>query len=480
MTDTPHSPRVLLLGDPSARPDGLERSLVRGGFHVSEADSATVAVSGASSAPDLVVISLSSADHTLEETLATLDGPAWTTVPRLVLLSAPGPDDGTKALLLGADDALLPPINLSELNARLSARLRRRSADSSTQRTLWRQEVMFTILEELSIASRSDQIVETLVRRVGSVLEVARCSFILAGPDDRYGRVVAVCESPATRDLRVDLRRYPEVREALRSEKTVFIPDLERHPLFAEVDDLWEQQGFTADVKSVAVIPLSLRGRAAGVFLLRTARGQPDLTADQVNFAEQLLRATERLLENEERRAGLTRRQASALATDLLTGCGNLDALDRRLQEEFERGRRYALTFSLVLLDVDQLRSLNERLGTVVGDRILSELGAVLLREVRAPDFVSRYGGDEFALVLPETDLDGAREAVGRIRKRIAEHPFSDLAQSDRPMLSAGIVTVPHPSAARTSDLFALAEAALLRGKAQTDGRIGTAETVAA
>jgi diguanylate cyclase (GGDEF)-like protein len=151
------------------------------------------------------------------------------------------------------------------------------------------------------------------------------------------------------------------------------------------------------------------------------------------------------------------------------------DALDRRVQEELERARRYSLSFSLVLLGMDELAGLSERLGAEAADRRRREVGGVLRRELRLPDFVVPYGVDEFAIVLPETDQNGARQSVTRIRERLAAVPFEGDPRAESPRFSAGIVTYPHPTAVQTDHLFALAEAALVQGKAQSGERIGLA-----
>jgi diguanylate cyclase (GGDEF)-like protein len=150
-------------------------------------------------------------------------------------------------------------------------------------------------------------------------------------------------------------------------------------------------------------------------------------------------------------------------------------ALDRRLQEEFERARRYSLSFSLILLGVDELGSLSERKGHEAAEERRSEVGGVLRQTLRVPDFVVPYGADEFAIVLPETDQIGARRSVVRIRERLAAVPFEGEPRDERPRFSAGIVTYPHPAALQTDDLFALVEAALMRGRAQAGERIGVA-----
>ena len=156
------------------------------------------------------------------------------------------PDGPCKALTLGADDAMAAPVHLPELTARLAARLRRAPTDGHQREAVWRQELMFDILEELSAALRSDSIVETLVRRVGLALEAVA---LLLPTGITLGALRTRGGSPGE-------ARLPEIsgwisiatrRSAKRSApgSTVFIPDLEAHPLFEEIRTLWQELGVT-------------------------------------------------------------------------------------------------------------------------------------------------------------------------------------------------------------------------------------------
>src|SRR5205807_1301357 len=320
----------------------------------------------------------------------------------------------------------------------------------------------------------ADEIFQTLVRRVGQAFGLTHCSFVLTAPGEDKGRVVAVYENPAIRDLRVELERYPEIQEAIRTERPVIIHDVHDHPLFETIRKRWRQQEIDVNVQSAVALPVFVQGRAAGVFFLRTVQGDARLRTQDVAFANTIAQAAARVLENEERRAAIYRRQISAGVTDVLTGCASLDALDRRLRDEFERARRYALRFVVVVIDVDRLRDINERLGQPAGDREL--VTAVASHEVRRADFVARYGGDEFALILPETDALGGRHFVERLRQMMARHTFPDLGPGQVPGLSAGVVAYPHSQVLRPEDLFTQVEAALDRGKKSEPDRIGVSE----
>jgi diguanylate cyclase (GGDEF)-like protein len=104
---------------------------------------------------------------------------------------------------------------------------------------------------------------------------------------------------------------------------------------------------------------------------------------------------------------------------DELTGVGNYRALHERLDQEISRHSRYRREFALVLIDLDGFKQVNERLGHLEGDRVLAEIGEALRDEVRGEDSVFRQGGDEFAVIAPETNGEEAEDVAARLRTRV-------------------------------------------------------------
>ena len=113
-------------------------------------------------------------------------------------------------------------------------------------------------------------------------------------------------------------------------------------------------------------------------------------------------------------------REAQELArADTLTGLPNRRAFDEALEAELARSSRAASTTSVALLDLDRFKEINDRHGHLDGDRCLRDVGAAITRALRAGDRAFRWGGDEFGLILPDTDFDGAEEAAVRIASEV-------------------------------------------------------------
>lgn len=120
----------------------------------------------------------------------------------------------------------------------------------------------------------------------------------------------------------------------------------------------------------------------------------------------------------------LTKRLA---ITDELTDLYNYRHLQQRLDDEMGRASRYNKRLSLLMLDLDDFKRINDTHGHIVGDRVLAEVGQLLKSTVREVDVVARYGGEEFTIILPETDASGAFIVAEKIREAISMHRFPDV-----------------------------------------------------
>ena len=110
--------------------------------------------------------------------------------------------------------------------------------------------------------------------------------------------------------------------------------------------------------------------------------------------------------------------------TDELTGLGNRRNFDATFEREFSRSKRYGAKLSLAIIDIDLFKNVNDKYGHLAGDYVLSEIGFILSQSFRKSDMAFRYGGEEFAVLLPETDSLQALIPLERLRKQIEQNVF--------------------------------------------------------
>lgn len=153
---------------------------------------------------------------------------------------------------------------------------------------------------------------------------------------------------------------------------------------------------------------------------------------------------------------------------DDLTGLFNMRYLDISLDNEIKRAKRYKTSLSLLFMDLDYFKEINDSYGHLVGSRLLRETAKVLNKCIREVDIGIRYGGDEFIVILTETGREGAMKVAERLRKRIEEHKF--LARegiNTNLTCCVGVASYPEDAQGKT-DLIHLADKAMYRGKETT------------
>ena len=169
-----------------------------------------------------------------------------------------------------------------------------------------------------------------------------------------------------------------------------------------------------------------------------------------------------------------TAERMRALAhTDALTGLGNRRQADLWLAREVQRAERYARPFSVLMIDIDHFKRLNDEHGHPAGDRVLADLASELVGMVRASDGIVRWGGEEFLVLAPETALDDAVQVAELVRRQIAKMPLGD---AHRTTVSIGVAA--HRVGDEPETLVARADAALYMAK--RSGRNAVRKEIAA
>jgi diguanylate cyclase (GGDEF)-like protein len=171
--------------------------------------------------------------------------------------------------------------------------------------------------------------------------------------------------------------------------------------------------------RSILCAPLISRGRTIGVVQVINRRGGRFTQAD-LDLLLTLVEPCAIAIEN----AILFQRTEQLTITDDLTKLFNSRYLNVYIGREIKRCKRHGIPLSIIFLDLDGFKSVNDQHGHLAGSRTLTEVGGILAEAVRESDILARYGGDEFVVVLPETPPGGALVIAERIRRAIASHPF--------------------------------------------------------
>lgn len=408
----------------------------------------------------------------------------WRDLPVLMISSVPPEEATVRSLGLGASDFIAKPFRVKELVARVDAHLRlgrqlrdaRREADRGASEAASRAE-MVDILHEVTQALAPEEMYHILARRVAKVLNISKCSIVLAEPGDKVATVVVAADNPMLRNLEIQLVRYPEINKVLGTNKPVLVQDVRSDALYAGIRRQWEHEGITVNTRSVIAVPFTLREKHSGVFFLRTLGHEPGLTQSSLEFAERVVETAVNAIERayELQTAESDKRRFQELATtDPLTGCVNRRELMEKLEAELERVQRYKLALSVLMIDLDRFKDVNDLHGHLVGDSVLRQVGEILRAEVRSVDVVARYGGEEFVALVPETGPEGARIFAERIRLHVAQHDFTEGGEPEplRVTVSVGVTSLDPGESSDPEAVIARADDALYRAKRRGRNRV--------
>jgi diguanylate cyclase (GGDEF)-like protein/putative nucleotidyltransferase with HDIG domain len=240
--------------------------------------------------------------------------------------------------------------------------------------------------------------------------------------------------------------------------KSLYEADLVRYHRFW-TGERYLQQG----IRSIVYLPLSIKDQGIGSLVLASLKPNA-YSHRQIRLLEQVALQIATPIEN----AQLYARAEQRSRIDELTGLFNRRHFEERLKEEIGRHSRYGHVFSLLLLDLDNFKTYNDIYGHPAGDILLSQIGKIIKGSVRSADQAFRYGGDEFAVILPQAAMDDAYVVAERVRVQIArEMEEKDVAVT----CSIGVATYPADGVI-SGELVTVADTALYYAKRTGGNRV--------
>jgi diguanylate cyclase (GGDEF)-like protein len=301
-------------------------------------------------------------------------------------------------------------------------------------------EVMVEMTRALSSSLNTEDVLYSIVFRLHEVLEAEDCSIFRIDPKTGTARMMKASK-PEERNIEVKLDEYPEIKQAFTSRRILYIPD--------------------AKPKSIIAIPMVVNESVLGLIDVRGAKIGRVLAQANTRFLDVMASTAANALRN----AQLFEEVEQRARTDYLTGLPNHRFFQAMLAVELGRAQRHNRPLSLLMIDLDFLKSVNDRFGHPSGDVVIRTIAETIRKSCREIDFAARYGGEEFTVILPDTSVIGAVQAADRIRENVATQQFPGIGS-----ITASIGVSNYPvNALSKEDLIRVADQALYVAK--KDGR---------
>jgi diguanylate cyclase (GGDEF)-like protein len=301
-----------------------------------------------------------------------------------------------------------------------------------------RAELLSQLIRLFSSSLQIDELLERVVTKSTEVL--GDTSFIVLSNDTGQLKLEAAFSTDRDRLVKLlitmanmgDRARDVELlSEVLVKRQSVVVSNLPQTNLSSDMRAIVEKYS----IMSLLAVPIQTKDAVLGAFISLTTQSKM-FTADDVATASALSDFTAMALEN----AGLFSELQRSAITDSLTGVYNTRFFHEVLGRETARADRYSTPLSLLMIDIDTFKLVNDTFGHVVGNKVLTHIAKALGHSVRNTDFVFRCGGDEFGVVLPGTDLEGAMHVAEKILQRVeSSEILTTLGYSGRVTVSIGV-----------------------------------------
>jgi diguanylate cyclase (GGDEF)-like protein len=298
-------------------------------------------------------------------------------------------------------------------------------------------EVMVEMTRSLSSSLNTDEVLFLIVTRLREVLQAEDCSIVRIDSKTGIPKLMMIASNPAQRNVDMNLDEHPELKRAYASRSMLYSPE-------------------TKPIGTI-VIPMIAHESVLGLIEVRASKLSPVLPDSNARFFEIMAGTAANALRN----AQLFEEVEHRARTDYLTGLANHRYFQTTLSVELGRAQRHNHPLSLLIIDLDFLKTVNDRFGHPSGDMVIRSIAETIRGTCREIDFPARYGGEEFTVILPETPLPGAIQVADRIRERIAEREFPGIGSITA---SIGISNYP-VNALSKEDLIRIADQALYVAK---------------